>query len=62
MVAIGGWGDEEGFRRAAASEESRDRFARNVKTMLDDTGADGKRVDLICNPRRLFKDPNTNCF
>jgi len=41
MVAVGGWGDTEGFATAAATEHGRKRFARNVKAMIDDTGADG---------------------
>ncbi|CEL08198.1 hypothetical protein ASPCAL11349 [Aspergillus calidoustus] len=45
MVAIGGWGDTEGFSAAAASEESRGLFARNVRDMLKDTGADGVDID-----------------
>lgn len=42
MVAIGGWGDTDGFSQAAASEESRKLFAKNVKVMVDGTGANGK--------------------
>jgi GH18 family chitinase len=42
MVAIGGWGDTGGFSKAAATESSRKLFAKNVKAMVDDTGADGK--------------------
>ncbi|KAL9107496.1 MAG: hypothetical protein Q9227_007598 [Pyrenula ochraceoflavens] len=45
MVAIGGWGDEEGFWKAAATAESRQLFARNVKKMVDETGADGVDID-----------------
>jgi hypothetical protein len=41
MIAIGGWGDTEGFSKAAATESSRQLFARNVKAMVDYTGADG---------------------
>lgn len=41
MIAIGGWGDTDGFATAAATECGRKRFARNVKTMIDATGADG---------------------
>lgn len=41
MVAIGGWGDTQGFSEAAATEESRKVFAQNVKKMVDQTGADG---------------------
>lgn len=43
MVAIGGWGDS-GFSDAAATEKSQKNFARNVKAMLDSTGADGKLI------------------
>ncbi|KAI1363294.1 glycoside hydrolase family 18 protein [Xylaria arbuscula] len=45
MVAIGGWGDTAGFDVAARTEESRDRFARNVACMVRDTGADGVDID-----------------
>lgn len=41
MVAIGGWGDTGGFSTAAATDETRKKFARNVKAMVDYTGADG---------------------
>ena len=40
-VAIGGWGDTNGFSKAAATEKSRKLFAKNVKAMVDSTGADG---------------------
>lgn len=42
LVAIGGWGDTQGFSEAAATERSRKLFARNVKAMVEQTGADGK--------------------
>jgi GH18 family chitinase len=42
MVAIGGWGDDEGFEVAARTEESRELFARNVARMVKSTGADGE--------------------
>ncbi|USP75765.1 glycoside hydrolase family 18 protein [Curvularia clavata] len=45
QVAVGGWGDTNGFSTAAKTEESRKLFARNVKAMLDATGADGIDVD-----------------
>ncbi|KAI1424932.1 glycoside hydrolase family 18 protein [Xylaria sp. FL1777] len=45
MVAIGGWGDTSGFDTAARTEESRARFARNVASMVRDTGADGVDID-----------------
>jgi GH18 family chitinase len=41
MVAIGGWGDTEGFSEAAKSEEGRKLFASNVRAMVEFTGADG---------------------
>ena len=41
MVAVGGWGDTAGFEIAAATEDARKLFARNVKLMVDATGADG---------------------
>ena len=41
MVAIGGWGDIAGFEIAAKDEGSRRRFARNVRRMVEETGADG---------------------
>ncbi|KAI1840309.1 hypothetical protein JX266_013486 [Neoarthrinium moseri] len=45
MVAVGGWGDTQGFGVAARTAESRLRFARNVARMLNDTGADGVDID-----------------
>ncbi|KIW96253.1 uncharacterized protein Z519_03321 [Cladophialophora bantiana CBS 173.52] len=45
MVAIGGWGDTASFSIAAASQESRMRFAYNVRKMVDQTGADGVDID-----------------
>lgn len=45
MVAIGGWGDTQGFDIAARTQESRERFAQNVAAMILDTGADGVDID-----------------
>ncbi|KAK4943456.1 hypothetical protein LTR10_016947 [Elasticomyces elasticus] len=45
MVAIGGWGDTVGFSAAAADESGRKRFAKNVRAMIDATGADGVDID-----------------
>lgn len=45
MVAIGGWGDTDGFDAAARTEETRRRFAQNVAAMVRDTGADGIDLD-----------------
>jgi len=42
MIAIGGWGDTEGFEVAAATNDTRKLFAKNVKKMVEATGADGK--------------------
>lgn len=41
LVAIGGWGDTDGFSQAAATKNTRRRFARNIKAMVEATGADG---------------------
>lgn len=41
MVAIGGWGDTAGFSEAAITTQNRKLFAKNVKVMVDATGADG---------------------
>lgn len=43
-VAIGGWGDI-GFEDAARNKTSRARWARNVRAMVDVTGADGVDID-----------------
>jgi GH18 family chitinase len=43
MVAIGGWGNTDGFSVAAASDESRKLFASNIQKMVNQTGADGDR-------------------
>lgn len=52
MVAIGGWGDT-GFPKAAETESSRKLFAKNVKAMVDYTGADGcspsPRLTVVIN-------------
>ncbi|RDW89354.1 hypothetical protein BP6252_01386 [Coleophoma cylindrospora] len=45
MVAIGGWGDTEGFSKAAATDSSRQLFAQNVKAMVASSGADGVDID-----------------
>lgn len=47
MVAIGGWGDTEGFEVAAATEGGRRLFAKNLKRMVEVTGADGKRTNVL---------------
>jgi GH18 family chitinase len=44
-VAIGGWGDSKGFEEAAHDKQSRQRWAKQVKAMVDKTGADGIDVD-----------------
>lgn len=41
MIAIGGWGDTAGFSEAAKTIQNRRLFAKNVKDMVDATGADG---------------------
>jgi hypothetical protein len=49
LVAIGGWGDDEGFETAARTEEGQELWASNVARMVSDTGADG----LLC-PHKLL--------
>ncbi len=44
-VAVGGWGDSEGFEAAARNETSRKEWAEQVKHMVDLTGADGVDID-----------------
>lgn len=41
MIAIGGWGDTQGFSVGAATDQSRKLFAQNIKQMVANTGADG---------------------
>ncbi|KAF4992247.1 hypothetical protein FGRMN_7277 [Fusarium graminum] len=45
MVAIGGWGDTQGFEEAAKTVPSRKRWARQVAAMVAATKADGVDVD-----------------
>ncbi|KAJ5162216.1 hypothetical protein N7492_007608 [Penicillium capsulatum] len=45
MIAIGGWGDTAGFSEAAKDEKSRERYAKNVASMLDANGFDGVDID-----------------
>ncbi|KFZ11711.1 hypothetical protein V502_07444 [Pseudogymnoascus sp. VKM F-4520 (FW-2644)] len=45
MIAIGGWGDTEGFTVGAATYASRKLFAQNIKQMVASTGADGVDID-----------------
>ncbi|KAF7588173.1 hypothetical protein BBP40_006110 [Aspergillus hancockii] len=45
MIAIGGWGDTQGFSVAAATDASRKLFARNIRDMVEQTGADGVDID-----------------
>lgn len=42
QIAIGGWGNSDGFSTGAKTKEGRKLFAENVRTMLDATGADGE--------------------
>lgn len=45
MVAIGGWGDSQGFEEAARDDASRKRWVGQVKAIVDLTGADGVDID-----------------
>lgn len=39
-MAIGGWGDNVGFSKAALTDESRKEFAKNVAATVDRLGYD----------------------
>ncbi|CAG8962284.1 hypothetical protein HYFRA_00005339 [Hymenoscyphus fraxineus] len=45
LVAIGGWGDTDGFEEAASTDEKRELWASNVARMVENTGADGVDID-----------------
>ena len=45
LISIGGWGDTKAFSEAAKSQSSRERFAKNVATMVYGTGIDGIDLD-----------------
>ncbi|KAJ8114056.1 hypothetical protein OPT61_g3972 [Boeremia exigua] len=45
QIAIGGWGNTEPFSIAAKTEKSRKLFAKNIRAMIDATGADGVDID-----------------
>lgn len=57
MVAIGGWSDTTGFCDAAATESSRKLFARNVKAMVEHTGADGKLGNVSASEALIANQP-----
>lgn len=44
-VAIGGWGDNDGWEVAARNRSSRKRWAGQVAAMVDVVGADGVDID-----------------
>lgn len=56
LVSIGGWGDT-GWEEAVRTEEGRTRWAANVATMVNDTGADGTycKVVLLCFEPFLYR-------
>lgn len=41
LVALGGWGDTEGFGEGSKDDESRERYAKNVAAVVKDGGFDG---------------------
>src|SRR4051812_37363001 len=45
LLAIGGWGDTDGFSAGALTEESRSQYAQNVAKTLIRLGFDGVSVD-----------------
>ncbi|KAE9985058.1 hypothetical protein BLS_000085 [Venturia inaequalis] len=63
MIAIGGWGDTAGFSIGAKTNESRALFAKNVKKMLLETGANGVDLDWeypAGNGADYKTNPNSN--
>lgn len=50
MVALGGWGDTEGFGKGAESDESRERYAKNVAAVIEDGGFDGAGMSPVSCP------------
>ena len=63
MISIGGWGDDEGWPTAAATDASRKLFAHNVAAMVEDTGADGVDIDWEYpggNGEDYKRNPNRN--
>lgn len=48
MVAIGGWGDTQGFSEGAGTIEGRKLFAGNVGKMVEAVGADGELGNFFC--------------
>lgn len=49
LVAIGGWGNTDGFSKAAKTKESRRVFASNIKAMIDAMDADGEWYAIVLN-------------
>ncbi|KAH7361149.1 glycoside hydrolase superfamily [Pyrenochaeta sp. MPI-SDFR-AT-0127] len=45
LIAVGGWGDDIGFFEASKSDDTIQKFAADVATMLTNTGADGVDID-----------------
>ncbi|CCU80033.1 CELP0030 Effector like protein [Blumeria hordei DH14] len=45
LISIGGWGDNVGFRKGAATEDSRKLFASNVAKVLKNLSLDGVDID-----------------
>ena len=41
LVALGGWGDTEGFGEGSKDDESREQYAKNVAAVVKDGGFDG---------------------
>lgn len=41
MIAVGGWGDTIGFSTAVKTDAGITKFATDIQTMLQNTGADG---------------------
>lgn len=62
-IALGGWGDTEGFSKGAFSKESRKAYAKNVAKMANDLGFDFVDIDWEYpggNGADYKQVPNTN--
>ena len=46
LVALGGWGDTEGFGEGSKDDESREQYAKNVAAVVKDGGFDGVGMSL----------------
>ena len=50
LIAVGGWGDTEGFETAAMTKKSRQKWAKGVANMVERLGADGESLQHYLFP------------